>query len=108
MPWHFSLCKMSTVSHVNTSNKKKRICLALNVLIALKKVEENKRKEKRFWVNPLLVRRSEINIEEYLLKDLQWGNDAVDFKNFTRITVTEFEEILVMVRIQFWLFLKYF
>lgn len=80
------------------NKKKKRCLLTLNVLISLKNVIKIKeRNEKRFWVNPVLVNRGEMSIEDHLLKDLQWGNDGKDFKNFTRITITEFEEILLLV-----------
>lgn len=63
----------------------------------MKKYIEKKRRKKRFWVNPLLLKRGEMSIEEHLLKDLQWGDDEADFKNFTRISVTDFENILTKV-----------
>ena len=76
----------------------KKILLSINVLNELKnEIKKKRRKKKRFWVNPFLLKRGETSIEEHLLKDLQWEDDSKDFKNFTRITVTEFEEILALV-----------
>lgn len=39
----------------------------------------------------------EHDLEAHLMKDLMW-DDAADFKNFTRIDVTKFEELLKLVR----------
>ena len=76
----------------------KKILLSINVLNELKnEIKKKRRKKKRFWINPFLLKRGETSIEEHLLKDLQWEDDSKDFKNFTRITVTEFEEILALV-----------
>ncbi|XP_073831654.1 uncharacterized protein [Musca autumnalis] len=75
---------------------------AIEILRELYVLEQNtgsKRREtnRKCWVNPLLIRRTEHDLEAHLLHDLLWDNDERDFKNFTRISVDRFEEILSLI-----------
>lgn len=76
--------------------------MALQAVLVLKELKEmdeeiQKRKRRQFWVNPFLSTRAAFDIESHLLKDLCWGGGENYFKNFTRLNIHEFEELLAKV-----------
>lgn len=56
---------------------------------------QQSRRSREHWVNPFILKRGEMDIENHLLKDLCW--DDSNFKNFTRVTKDQFDKILEMV-----------
>lgn len=52
---------------------------------------------RKYWINPFIIKRGEMDIDTHLLNDLCWDNDDSNFRNFTRFGKDQFEKILELV-----------
>lgn len=100
---------MSTAAN----RRKLKIMLSIKIILILKKMHEEKLKTSRtqkkrctksFWVNPMLLNRSEHDLEAHLMKDLEL-DDGSDFQNCSRMTIDHFEDLLSCVSNTHYLFI---
>ena len=63
------------------------------VLSRLKQVMKRKKRKQRIWTRPRLLHRGNCGIYETLLSELQ-ADDAQSYKNFLRMDVQQFRQLL--------------
>lgn len=84
----------------------KRKLVALQAIVVLRELkdifeeeQERRRKRRKYWINPFLSTREAFDIELNLLSDISWGGSENYFKNFTRLNINDFEDLLSKVLI---------